>query len=208
MPTLRPVQRGIAALVVVVVALTAGCSRGEGNAIDPANPYAAEFEQALASASSDFERAVLADGQITAEEWQEAQQKEVSCLTDHGITAWYDTDPLGDSLNFPSIGGEAPDESVLSDCARGTTRQIQSLYEAVRINPAHEDPDDLIAACLRRHGLAPEGFTGQDLKVIWDSLPVYSGDHSAPPDDTPLMVPGGGDIRSDEGARCVAAPQL
>jgi hypothetical protein len=200
-----PARWAAAAAAMFVLATVSGCSSGQGAAIDTGNPYAAEFTQALADASSDFERGVLADGVITPEELQEAQRREVSCLADHAITAHYRTDSYG-GTQLTVEGNQ--DEGVMSQCSRGTTDQILGLYDAIRVNPNHEDVNDLTAACLRRHGLAPDDFTGQDLKAIWDAMPVHSGEYSAPPDDSPLMIPGGGDLRSEQGIQCVVAPQL
>jgi hypothetical protein len=212
MPGRTIAWRWVAGGAVLVGALLGGCSSGQGAAIDTGNPYAAEFTQALADASSDFERGVLADGVITPEELQEAQRREVSCLTDHGITAHYRTDSNGSVvLDVQGYSGDEPDQGVMSECSRGTTGQILGLYDAIRVNPNHEDMNDLVAACLRRHGLAPADFTGRDLQAIWDTLPVYTGDSvtdsSAELDDSPLMIPGGGDLRSEEGLRCQDSPR-
>ena len=69
---------GRALLCVLTTAIAgAGCS-GPATAT---NPYSEDFRQAKEFATSDFERAVLEDGEITRAEYEEAMQRYVALRT-------------------------------------------------------------------------------------------------------------------------------
>lgn len=197
-------------------ALLTGCSTAPN---DPAvSPYAAEFEQAIAQSKSDYVRQILADGQITTAEIQDARQHMIACLEQAGMSATYETDEYGrQNLTFaeePSLAEEAAELA----CDTQWMSSIDSLYNQTTLNPKNEDWDELVAACLVRKGLVPAGFTAQDYK---DLVAASSGPrvNSAPltPNENGVssvtvapmpvaVLPGGVPMDSPEVMRCEADP--
>lgn len=144
-----------------------------------ADPYAAEIKRAQAEATSDFERAVLADGRIAREEYLEAVQRMVQCAQARGVTITVsETD--GD-VRYESSGPDAL--RVFDECSVGTTQIIEALYSDMLMNPDNEDIFEIQAACLRRIGLAPVSFNGKEFekaikggKTTQDQLPFKLDD--------------------------------
>lgn len=50
----------------------------------------------------------------------------------------------------------------MDECAWGATAVIAPLYQQLNLNPERRDCDEVYAECHVRHGVAPEGFTGED----------------------------------------------
>ena len=140
---------------VVSCLLIAGCG---GTQADPSDPYAAEIENARARVTSDFQREVLADGQITRAEYERAVDLFVECLVSHGVAAakvvnsggYYDYSTPGDG----DVG------QPMMECAQGTVTEIEYLYTERLRNPQHLPENVIVAACLVRLGAAPAGYTG------------------------------------------------
>jgi hypothetical protein len=130
--------------MVVACGLLASCSAEEGPV---GGPYAEEFAQALAEAPNDYQRAILADGVITAAE-----------VMDACVDEWFGS--------------------------------LEGIYFLVFTNPNREDWNGLIAACLVRHGLVPEGFRGEDYAELFDVwAESYVSRISIPDDTAPLDGP-------------------
>ena len=148
----------------------ASCSTSES--IDPSNPYAAEFEASMDGAS-DYTRGILADGVITEAEFADMRSHHIQCLTDGGLDAKYEVGYDGTwqfSLTF--IAGTETDaqRQTDTDCQYKWADGILSLYNAVMTNPRNEDVWPLVADCLIRHGLVPEGFSAKDAEEIWEQI--------------------------------------
>lgn len=143
---------------------SAGSSSSESSGTNT-SAYTAQFEQARQLATSDFEREVLADDKITRAEYEEAWQRFSSCLEAQGI-----------NINLVDQGGfyifgipvDASDafDQVEAGCAEGTTAIINPLYIELLRNPANENEDELIVACLIESGLADPSFTVEQ----WEEL--------------------------------------
>ena len=137
--------------------MIAGCGGPEAQA--GAGPYSADIARAQKSATSDFERTALADGAVSREEYTEAVQRYVKCLTDRG----FDMDALDSGYGFftyrhvdqPGFDAAEP------QCREGTVEFLEPLYTGMLINPARRAFPDLVAECLVRKKLAPSGYTGQ-----------------------------------------------
>lgn len=166
-----PTRRlGCAALLVLVLA---GCGTGGPDE----HPYAAELESARQAATSDFERDVLADGQVTAAELREAQDLLTACLTDAGYVVevlpdgGY-TQESTDARPADPDAAAAFDEAMQADhdaCAEGSTVLVEPLYRAITANPDNEDLNAAIASCLVRHGVREEGYGVEDLRADLDA---------------------------------------
>src|SRR5690606_30518412 len=73
--------RGRVGLLLVAAMAVAGCS-ADADRGDLSGPYADDFTFALENATSNFERRVLADGVITADEYDEAHHLWLECMQD------------------------------------------------------------------------------------------------------------------------------
>lgn len=208
--------RGIvtAAASWLVLVLLAGCSSGS----DP-DPYAARFAQAMAATDNEFVRQVLSDGKISASELQDAQQRTLDCMSAAGAPGSFDTDEYGlASLSFSGDLSAAQNVDVAT-CSIEWSNDIVALYNDKTQNPNNADLDDLVASCLVRKGLAPEGFTGQDYKQLAESNSVHMDTSTmdtdqnggmviipADPDAVEILLPGGQPLDQGEALRCLWAP--
>ncbi|HHW83334.1 MAG TPA: hypothetical protein GX743_05895, partial [Actinomycetales bacterium] len=68
------------AAVALCVLWVAGCS-----AVEEENPWADTIREWESRASSDFEREVLSDGEITEAEYREAVDRMITCARDQGV---------------------------------------------------------------------------------------------------------------------------
>jgi hypothetical protein len=173
---------------------------------DAAGAYAEQFEQAYGQASSDYVKAVLADGTVDMSELQEAQQRMVSCMSEAGFVLEFVPTPYGFSQERLQMGrgtvdftDEEKNAALDADdrCREEWMGNIDTLYQTVTTNPNNEDWSGLVAACLTRHGLAPEGFTGQDYD---DFLAEGSSHHE--------VTAGGPEARSEPISRVASQPRI
>lgn len=201
---------------VAMGTLLAGCSGVGAPQPETQSPWAEAFAEAMATESA-FVRSVLADGEVTAEEFGEAQSRVVQCLKDGGISANYRTDEWGQSLL--TITGTLSEEQrdVELSCEEQWMGSIQSLYWGMLTNPQRLKPSDAVAACLVRRGLVDEGFSGKDWDEIMAPFTVVHGDGAPepPPDDalseSPILapaLPGGKSVDDHEVVGCVMNPQV
>jgi hypothetical protein len=118
-----------------------------------------EIDQALADPnSSDFEKQVLSDYQITDSEYQEARQRFKDCMADLG---WLVTDTSNGSYDIVGVPGtanvnQAPDSSVTEGCSVGTTAYIELIYIGMKSNPSGVSWAQQIWLCFQRNGV-PDG---------------------------------------------------
>lgn len=211
-------RRGCATTTVASLAmvLLASCSGGN----DP-NPYEAQFAQAMAETDNEFVRGVLSDGKTTASEVQEAGQRALDCMSAAGLPADFSfhTDEYG-QVALTSAGNlTSLQMAAEADCELEWSNDIIALYNDMIRNPNNDDLDGLVASCLVRKGLAPEGFTGQDYKHLIESnsmhLEVSTTDPQADgeiialpdnPDAVEMLLPGGQPLDEGEALRCQRAP--
>lgn len=140
-------------LILSLLAASAG-------AVTDDDPYRARYQDALRSATSDFERAVLADGEVTRAEYEEAVGRYVSCMADSGIEVGLHEQGGYYTYSF----AKTQDVFTTSDrCAEGSTLLVAGLYIAQLTNPGAEDYDELIVACLIRAGLVEASYSAAQL---------------------------------------------
>lgn len=172
--------------VFSAVLLLAGCTAPSDSG---ANPWHKEFAAAklrLEEQKQDgqFQISVMEDGEITKEEFEEAQSKFVKCMADSGYTGiiadengtQYDADVLTDPVF----------QEADRDCSAQYTSEIGGLYHNAKRNPNNEDPDKLMLACLKRSGLVPEEYTISEMKQVEEAfdevMPVFEGKGHTPKD--------------------------
>lgn len=167
-------------------------------------PYAAQFAQARREATNDFQRKVLADGVITDSEFREVRQRYVDCLADAGITAKANAD--GSYEVDADVSGPAGDTE--KKCSKDTIEPIEPLYYATRVNPNNEDPNLLMANCLRKAGVVGPDFTKSDWKNFVTAFAAAAGDGTGPtPDPSTLpKLPGGVAMDDPRVQACNANP--
>jgi hypothetical protein len=189
--------------VVSVAALMSGCTSPPGSPELPSEsitlsgcvisdgipqfygPWSNEIEQAYQSSiTSDLAKEILCSGSITAEHVAELNEALKSCLADVGITR-VSIDEYGIlKITVPSDFPESTVSSLEMACEESTGwYPVSSLYTNMYQNPNKGDVDQLIADCLVRVGLVPEGFSGADVDA------EYQGEGAAFPDisDDPLF---------------------
>lgn len=150
--------RGAAVTAFALIVLTA-CSTDSSQEFD--GPYGARFTEALSRATSDFEREVLADGNVTRAEYEEAVHRFTGCMEDSGNHVTL-IDQGGYYVYEYRQGAGA--EEAFERCAEGTTRLIESLYHSLVANPENQDWDEVTLACLKREELAPQGMTLEEYR--------------------------------------------
>lgn len=148
------------AIAVLSLALVGACSDGPGS--DEVSPYSAEFENAFANATSDFERGVLEDGEITSAEYEEAMDNYLACMHDLGVDVTLQAS--GEMYQYETSTVEEFDLHD-ADCRRGTVAWIEPLYDGTINNPGNVEVDRaaFAAECLVEAGLAPEGYSAEEL---------------------------------------------
>lgn len=160
--------------VVVTLALTlsfglAGCTSSaavtdekEAAPRDFDGPWGSEFASAYSAADSDFERGVLSDGQVTAQEASESRGHIERCLADAGLTI--DWDAFG-GLELGAVDGDysgdffARSDPVLRNCEQRWEGSIRVLYERVRRNPDKQDEAGIAVRCLQAAGLVDSKYS-------------------------------------------------
>lgn len=156
-------RRACVAIVSLLACALAGCSSPQ-----PATgPYAADIELARTKASSDFERDVLADSTITRAEYEEAVQRFVKCVNSSGAKVATEDQ---DGYYIYRIEGDVDAyDGVRDQCQNGTNGLIEALYVDQLTNPDKRTLADLLAACFRKHGIAPPNFTTEDMQPLLKS---------------------------------------
>lgn len=160
----RGIRKNTTSAIAAAGALLVVFGLGACSAKEPVSnvPYAAEFEQARQNAKSDFQREVLSDNVITDEEFREVRQQYIGCLADAGIKAT--ANPNG-QYDF-DVAPTGAQEEAEQKCSDETTRSIEGLYSALKVNPENEDFSALAAECLRSRGVVGDAFTKKD----WDQF--------------------------------------
>ncbi len=185
------------ALLCVLTTVIAGV--GCSGPAPATNPYAEDFRQAKEFATSDFERAVLEDGEITRAEYEEAMQRYVSCIRDGGGNV-----ELKDQSGYYvyQVSGDIDAYDRMSDgCARGTTALIEPLYVDVLMNPDKLDPDEALARCFVAAGLVKAPFGAQDLRDLMTAAGA-DGDSSGTPVDPAAQEL----VNSEKSIKCMENP--
>jgi hypothetical protein len=182
----EPFIRSIAGLVVgASLVAVHGCAavdvvEDNRRTVQPAlsGPWASEFVEAISNAS-DFERSVLYDGAVTAEELAEAHEKTRRCMADAGYQ--YRQFDDGTSEVSAADGRDLPSIDVVNTAMRRCNarfdRSITMLFTDVRRNPQKQDEAKITVACLREAGLVGKDYTERKWRSEYDtgvfSFPEY-----------------------------------
>lgn len=158
----------------------AGCAAEAPEVED--DPYAQEFEDALSLELSDFEREVLADGQVTREEYDEAHERWLQCMEEAyppetGIIVGLEEDQDGlysTTTHIPanlrdSFDHDARDR-IYDACARGTIDIVAGMYNSIAANPDDSSYEEMVFACLHDRGLVEDWYTLDHMKADLDKI--------------------------------------
>lgn len=176
-------------LLVFSLAL-AGCSTDDGPAgpdnpqvsAQGDNPYKPVIQEYLNQATNDFERETLgralATGTVAEADYQEAVNGLLQCLDGKGFPTEAVPDPITGVVQYRTPGSSEGDgfEAAFEECSIGTTYLVGSLYDQMATNPNNGDFIEMIAQCLVRKGVYPEGFTGEDYLEIAQSAGTLPAD--------------------------------
>jgi hypothetical protein len=187
--------------------LLGGCGSQEKPSVG--SPYAADIAAAKAKASTDFEKAVFADGKITRAEYEEASQRYLECLRQH----FHDVDRKivgvqtdADGTHSYSVKGPtgivAQYDTFDAQCRPGTIELIEPLYVAMLQNPTKANGDQQMVACLKRHGAVPPAYTVDNWKADGGAIDGVSG---KPVGDPAKKT--GLDVNSQVVQDCMASPE-
>ncbi|MDR2619605.1 MAG: hypothetical protein LBC29_00500, partial [Propionibacteriaceae bacterium] len=186
----------------------------------------AEFAQAYEYAPTEFVRDVVRDGVVSAAEMAESQSRVLECIAQSGlgITAYYLDNGFGlAELTFAAaenrIDAIDKQQEIVADCEFKWMTYIGIIYYGMMTNPNHENWDDLVAACLVRKGLVPEGFNGRDYvdmvethRDLYDAISECAVDgcvevRPAVEGAPPLTLPGGAPLYDNaEAQACTVVP--
>jgi hypothetical protein len=174
----------VAAVVVgaaVVSLVLAGCDQGgeprrsRASAVaslDAAGPWSDEFREALEHGVSPYEAKILADGQVTAAEVEDAHGRVSRCLASSGYGIEYDPDGGFDVL---ALDGKYPDDffkrsdPVLRACEERYDEYVTMLFAETRRNPEKQDEAKITVACLRRAGLVGKDYSERKWRAEYDA---------------------------------------
>ncbi len=154
---------GVAAVMVGFVAGVSGCSAGQGPADAFSGPYGPQVKAAYEAATDPAVKATLADGKITQAEYDAAVQRAVKCAADQGVTVTPEKQPGG--LYQYELIQSANADAVFTSCEDAHLMQIELLYGQMVKNPQNRDMNDVYADCLKRAGVVPRDYTGQQFQA-------------------------------------------
>jgi hypothetical protein len=118
---------------------------------------------------NDFVYRIIQDENITKEELDEAFDKYDGCVKSKGFVAIYDTPGSykgGHTYSFNHGSVYEDGQKALkaeNECnQKFGFNDLSPLQDEILANPNKEDFNKIMAECLVRHGMAPEGYTAND----------------------------------------------
>lgn len=166
---MKSISRKSAGIVVALscAALLAACA-GETTTnsatTDPNMPsfsgaYKSDFEQAWNESDSEFVRGVIADQEISDEEWAEVVTRITACFESKGMTFKGFLDDGGYEVDTGSLSGDKANE-ILPECEEESgERWLNYLRRQLASNPNNTSAEELVTKCLIRNGVVPDDYT-------------------------------------------------
>lgn len=148
-------RRARTAVAILASLLVCSCGKTDAPAQDP---FAGDVARAQSRVTSDFQRSVLADGQVSRAEYEQAVDLYISCLNSNGVPAAKNLN-AGGYYDY-AVPGQSDVSSQMMKCAQGTVAEIDYLYTERLRNPQHQPENVIMASCLVRKGAAPKGYSG------------------------------------------------
>lgn len=172
------IHKSFAVPVIFVLAFVIS-SCGVASENDKAGMYESDWNYAIQNASTDFERNVLKDREISRDEYVEALDMYVACIHDSGAEVALEENA---GVFYYAIGANTKlyDENA-DRCSQGTKDLIEPLYLNELTNPEKLDYDLVTASCLVARKVVDEPFTGADLIQLRDESETNAdGDYLDP----------------------------
>ncbi|MDR1448516.1 MAG: hypothetical protein LBI63_06155 [Candidatus Ancillula sp.] len=158
---------------------SSGSSSGENDApsagrnltkSDFKGPYASEFYSIYKDVKMDSIANVLADSDLSVQDIKDIEDAYSSCMLQYGYKTEFDSQMReslertdGKSILSSSVSNDSTEKQEI--CYQKTSLpNIQMLYNNIKSNPNKEDMATLIASCLSKKGLAPQGYTADEYK--------------------------------------------
>lgn len=145
------VSIGVTTLVIVLT----GCAASEDT---PRSPFQADFDQAMTT-TTEFQRSVLEDYEITDAEYSEARNRFKTCVENEGYTLLLEAE--GTRMEGIQDGQEAAADAVFTRCQDENLGYVEPFYYELRENPQNEDRMTLLVDCLKRADVLDESV-GRD----------------------------------------------
>ncbi len=144
-------------------------------------PYAAEFEKYYGLATTDFEREVIATGEISDAAYAEMEERFSSCLADHGIEfSGFEENGAYETSSAP--GGADATVALVNECAESSgANTIGLLHDIMFRDPENVGAPAMMAECLLRTGIVEDGYTAEDFTRDEEGRFLDLG--TLPPDD-------------------------
>ncbi|MCO5226520.1 MAG: hypothetical protein M9953_14370 [Thermomicrobiales bacterium] len=193
------------ALALAVTMMTAPATPSSDNP----SPYAAEFEAARRATDNELQLQILADDQITAEEYEQVVVAFLACMEDGGYSVTLEADPFNPEMPYfvwfmpESLTDE--EEGIYDDtfnaCSREWKTEVEVLYGSIIANPENKSWDEMYHRCLTARGVLPNDFTLEDFQLAemtsaWpDGINIFSDEFAvcignpAHPVELPLATP-------------------
>lgn len=162
---------------IVVVVIFGHLGTPASGTMEPAHPYATEFEQARSETDNPLQLEILADDVVTAEEYEATTSAFLNCMHEAGYEVVPESDLLMPALyqfswQFPDAtpGSEIPQSTFhaydqqFDDCYFEWAIQVHMMYSSVIYFPGNEDVFDANLACLLADGHVPDDFDLADLE--------------------------------------------
>jgi hypothetical protein len=186
---MKPAGLRVAVALAVVFALV-GCSAGAGvddRSNDPSStptvfetvevfgqvftgPYAAEFGRIYAGTNDELAHWIVEDSEITAGEIAELSAAYISCAADVGLRIEIPESLWTWLMEIPPTMTSDEAWDLLDACeTRLRWVSVTNLYGRMKINPFNEDIFMIVAACIVRLGLRPEGYSTEDYRADFNS---------------------------------------
>lgn len=168
---------------VGVLLVMSACSGAD----EASSPYNADISQAREAATSEFERTVLDDGEISDAEFDEARGLLAECIVARGYLFQVEEgggysvgsdDPRPTDPDAAAAYDEAIDDAH-TECGVGSTDVIEPLYLAMNENPSNVDLNEVWASCLVDQGFRDAGYGVEDLVEEMDAEAIAEAEAEA-----------------------------
>lgn len=125
-------------------------------------PYKADFEQAWNESGSEFVHAVIADQEITDEEWAEVVTRITDCFEREGMTFKGFLPDGGYEVDPGSLSGEDAN-AILPTCEEESGETwLNYLRSQMTSNPDNTPAEERVTECLIRNEVVPDDYSAED----------------------------------------------
>lgn len=180
--SLRPLAAALALLITMTgcssQASSAGNTPSRGDSVAFTGPWASDLQHVYETSTTEQQRSVLKDGKITEAEVTELKDMFESCLSSRNLTVTWEGSNGEFSVTPVKTAGSPPTNTQVDDSVRTCQAESQGgvvdLYYAMARNPQNQDEREIMAACLVRVKLVPQGYSAKDYERDYEADPKPS----------------------------------